>query len=61
MALRDQFPMLISALRLALHISSRLDFNLVQALAQDLLLQSLLKVITQLEDVRRCYVQCIYI
>ena len=61
MALRAQFPMLISALRLALHISSRLDFNLVQALAQDLLLQSLLKVITQLEDVRRCYVQCIYI
>ena len=33
-------------------------FNLVQVLVQDLLLQSLLKV---LEDFRRCYIQCIYI
>ena len=41
--------------------SSTPYFNLVQVLVQDLLLQSLLKVMTPLEDVRRCYVQYIYI
>ena len=45
--------MLILDLHLALHISSALDFNLVQAIVQDLLLQSLLKVATSLEDARR--------
>ena len=47
MALRTHF------LHLTLHISSTLDFNLVQALAQDLLLQSFLKVATPFEDARR--------
>ena len=47
-------------LHLALHISSTSDSNLVQALVQDLLLQSLLKVTTPLEDARRCYVEYIY-
>ena len=41
--------------------SSTCDFNLVQTPAQDLLFQSLLKVMTPLKDVRRCYTQCIYI
>ena len=48
-------------LPLALHTSSTPDFNLVQVLVQDLILQSLIKVRTPLEDVRRYYVQCIYI
>ena len=54
MALRAQFQMLI----LAVQISSTTDFNLVQVLVQYLLLQSLLKIATSSEDVRRCYVQC---
>ena len=57
MALRSQFQMLILALYLALHISSITDFNLVQLLVQDLLLQCLLKITTPLEDVKRCNVQ----
>ena len=48
-------------LDLALLISSTPYFNLLQVLAIDLVLQSLLKVATPLEDVRSCYVQCIYI
>ena len=48
------FQMLILAL--VLHISSTSNFNLVQALVQDLLIQSLLKLTTSLGDVRRCYV-----
>ena len=46
---------------LALHISYRLDFSFVQVLVQDLLLKGLLKVMTSLEDVTRCYLQCTYI
>ena len=61
LALRAQFQMLILALHLALHTSSTTDFNLVQVLVQDLILQSLIKVRTPLEGVRRYYVQCIYI
>ena len=57
MALRSQFQMLILALYLALHISSITDFNLVQLLVQDLLLQCLLKITTPLEDVKRCNAQ----
>ena len=53
--------MLIVALDLALHISYRLDFSLVQVLVQDLLLKGLLKVRTSLADVTRCYLQCTYI
>ena len=45
----------------ALHISSTFDSSFVQVLVQDLLLKILLKVMTSLEDVTRCYVQCIYI
>ena len=41
--------MLILALHLTLHISSTLDFNLVQVLVQALLLQSMPKVTTFLE------------
>ena len=41
--------------------SSTPVFNLVQVLVQDLLLQGLLKVTISLEDVRRCYVQYVYI
>ena len=54
--------MLILGLHLAQHISSLLDFNLVQVLVQDLvlLLQILLKVTTLAEDVDRYYAQCIY-
>ena len=44
--------MLILALQLVIHISSPPAFNLVQVLIKDLLLQSLLKVTTPLEDVR---------
>ena len=46
---------------LALHISYTLDFSFVQVLVQDFLLKGLLKVMTSLEDVRRCYLQCTYI
>ena len=53
--------MLILALHLALQISFMAGFNLVQVLVQGLLLQSLLKVTIHLEDVRRYYIQCIYI
>ena len=53
--------MMIRTLDLTLHISSRLDFSFVQVLAQNLLLKGLLQVMTSLEDVTRCYVQCIYI
>ena len=59
MALRAQFQMSTLALHLAVHISSTPNFNLVQVLLQDLLLQSLLEVTIPLEDVGRCYVQCI--
>ena len=52
--------MFILALHLALNVSSKCDFNFVQVLVQDLLLPSLLKVATILED-GTCYVQCIYI
>ena len=45
----------------ALHISYTLDFNFVQVIVQDLLLKGLLKVMTSLEDVTRCYLQCTYI
>ena len=61
MALRAQFQIMILALDLALHIRCTPDFSLVQVLVQYLLLKSLLKVMTSLEDVTRCYVQCIYI
>ena len=53
--------MLILALHLAVSIFSTPDFILVQLLVQDLLLQSLLKVTTPLDDARKCFVQCIYI
>ena len=53
--------MLVVALDLALHISSTLDFSFVQVLVQDLLLKGLLKVMTSLEDVTRCYLQCTYV
>ena len=59
MVLRALFQVLVLALRLALCISSTPDFNLVQVLVQDLVLQSLLNVKTPLEVVKRCYVQCI--
>ena len=61
MALKAQFQMKMMARDLALHISSSINFSSVQVLVQDLLLKSLLKVMTPLEDVARCYVQCIYI
>ena len=53
--------MLVVALDLALHISYKLDFCFVQVLVHDLLLKSLLKVMTSLEDATRCYLQCTYI
>ena len=53
--------MLIVALDLALHSSCKRGFSLVQVLFQDLLLEGLLKVMTSLEDVTRCYLQCTYI
>ena len=56
MACRAQFQMLILALHLALHIISTPELSLVQVLVQDLLLPSLLKVTTPLEDVRKCYI-----
>ena len=59
MALRAQFQLLILARHMALHIRSTPDFNLVQVLVQDLLVRTLLKVTTALEDVRIYYVQCI--
>ena len=40
--------------------SSTPGFNFVQVLVQDFLLQSLLKVTTPLEYVRKCYVQFVY-
>ena len=51
--------MLILALQhLLLHVNSPPDSNLVQVLVIDLLLQSLLKLTTSLEEeVRICYVQ----
>ena len=55
MALSAQFQMLILALHLVLHIHSTQDFSLVQAPAQDLLLQCLLKVTIPLEHVGRSY------
>ena len=61
MALRAQFQLLILVLHLAVQVSSATDFNLVHLLVQDLILESLLKVMTPLEDVTRCYVQCFYI
>ena len=51
----------ISNLHLGSTPGSTPDFNLAQILVQHLLLQSLLKVTILLKDVRRCYVQCIYI
>ena len=61
MAFRAQFQVLILALPMAVHISSTPYFSLVHALVQDLLLQSLRKVMAHFEDVERCSVQCIYI
>ena len=55
MAFRAQFRMVILALHLVLDIHSTWDFSLVQALAQDLLLQCLLKVTIPLEHVGRSY------
>ena len=51
--------MLIVALDLALLY--KLNFSFVQVLVHDLLLKSFLKVMTSLEDVTRCYLQCTYI
>ena len=53
--------MLILALHLAVKIISTRDFSLVQILVQGLLLQSLVKLTTSLDDVRKCFVQCISI
>ena len=61
MTFRAQFQVLILALPMAVHISSTPYFCLVHVLVQDLLLQSLLKVMTPFEVVERCSVQCIYI
>ena len=44
---------------LPLHISYTLDFSFV--LVQDLLLKGLLKVMTSVEDIAICYLQCTYI
>ena len=55
------FQILTLALHRNVYIIFILDFNLVKLLVQDLLLQSLLKVKTVLEDIRRCSVQCVYI
>ena len=46
---------------LALHISYTLDFSFVQVPVQDLLLEGLLKVMTSVEDVTICHLQCTYI
>ena len=51
MAFRAQFKPFILALCLALDVISKCDFSLVQVRIQDLLLPSLLKVTTPLEDV----------
>ena len=51
--------MLIVALDLALLY--KLNFSFVQVLVHNLLLKSFLKVMTSLEDVTRCYLQCTYI
>ena len=40
---------------LALHISYTIYFSFVQVLVQGLLLKDLLKVMTSLKDVTRCY------
>ena len=61
MALKAQSQMIIVALDLVLHISSTFDLRFVEVLVQDLLFKSLLKVMPSLENVKRCYVQCIYI
>ena len=53
--------MIIVALDLVLHISSTIDLRFVEVLVQDLLFKSLLKVMPSLENVKRCYVQCICI
>ena len=45
---------------LVLHISYTLDFSFVQVLVQNLLLKGLLKVMTSLEDVTRCYLMYLY-
>ena len=44
-----------------LNVSSTPDLNILQVLVHDLLLQSLLKVTSRLEEVKKCCVQCIYI
>ena len=46
---------------LALHISYTIYFSFVRVLVQGLLLKGLLKVMTSLKDVTRCYLQCTYI
>ena len=61
MILRAQFQMLILALHLTLHSNSTPGFNLVLVLVQDLLLQRLPKLTAPLDNVRRSYIQCIYI
>ena len=53
--------MMIVSLDLAIPISSTLDFSFVQVLVQNLLLKGLLKIMTSLEDITRCYVLCISI
>ena len=52
--------MLIVAPDLTLHISYTLDLSFVQVLVQDMQLKGLIKVMTFLEDVTRCYLQCTY-
>ena len=49
------------ALHRNVYIIFILNFNFVKLLVQDLLLQSLLKVTTLLEDIRRCSTQFVYI
>ena len=46
---------------LARHISYKIYFSFVQVLVHDLLLKGLLKVMTFLKDVTRCYLQYTYI
>ena len=46
---------------LILNVSSTPDLNILQVLVHDLLLQSLLKVTSPLEEVKKCCVQCICI
>ena len=45
----------LSGVLLALHISYKIYFSFVQVLVQGLLLKGLLKVMTSLKDVTRCY------